>query len=210
MATRYTGKIITPPNPPLTLRGGRRGELWKLVLLTALVLVAAERTLMSQPKFTEPKTALADVQKQTKAVIKTSKGEITVELYPKEAPLSVTNFVTLAKGGFYNNLTFHRVVPNFVIQGGDPQGTGSGGPGYTIPAEIAGNPHKHVEGALAWARTGDEVNPQRRSSGSQFYITLAPTPFLDNQYTVFGKTIQGMDVVKKIQQGDKILAVEVP
>jgi peptidyl-prolyl cis-trans isomerase B (cyclophilin B) len=153
---------------------------------------------------------LADVQKYSKAIIHTSKGDITVELYPKEAPLSVTNFVQLSKEGFYNNLTFHRVVPNFVIQGGDPQGTGSGGPGYTIPAEISGNPHKHVEGALAWARTGDEVNPQRRSSGSQFYITLAPTPFLDNAYTVFGKTIAGLDVVKKIAVGDKILKIEIP
>ena len=158
----------------------------------------------------EPKSPLADVTKYTKAVIQTSKGNITIELYPKEAPLSVTSFVQLAKGGFYNNLTFHRVVPNFVVQGGDPQGTGAGGPGYTIPAEIKGNPHRHVEGALAWARTGDEVNPERRSSGSQFYITLAPTPFLDNTYTVFGKTTAGMDVVKKIQQGDKILKIEIP
>lgn len=165
---------------------------------------------MSETKFTEPKSPFPDVQKQTKAVIHTSKGAITVELYPKEAPLSVTNFVQLAKGGFYNNLTFHRVEPNFVIQGGDPEGTGRGGPGYTIPAEIQGNPHRHVEGALAWARTGDQVNPQRRSSGSQFYITLAPTPFLDNQYTVFGKTIAGMDVVKKIAAGDKILKIEIP
>jgi len=165
---------------------------------------------MSETKFTEPKAPLADVQKYTKAVIQTSKGAITVEIYPKEAPLSVTNFVQLAKGGFYNNLTFHRVEPNFVVQGGDPEGTGRGGPGYTIPAEIQGNPHKHVEGALAWARTGDEVNPQRRSSGSQFYITLAPTPFLDNGYTVFGKTVAGMDVVKKIQRGDKILKIEIP
>jgi cyclophilin family peptidyl-prolyl cis-trans isomerase len=82
---------------------------------------------MSETKFSEPKTPLADVQKHTKAIIKTAKGNITLELYPKDAPLSVTNFVQLAKGGFYNNLTFHRVVPNFVIQGGDPQGTGSGG-----------------------------------------------------------------------------------
>ena len=160
-------------------------------------------------KPTEPKTPLADIQKYTKAVIHTSKGDITVELYPKEAPLSVTNFVQLAKGGFYDNLTFHRVEPNFVIQGGDPEGTGAGGPGYTIPAEITGNPHKHVEGALAWARTGDQVNPERRSSGSQFYITLAPTPFLDNAYTVFGKTTGGMDVVKKIARGDKILKVDI-
>lgn len=164
---------------------------------------------MSQPKFTEPKVPAADVAKITKAVIHTSKGDITVELFPKEAPLSVTNFSQLSKGKYYNNLTFHRVVPGFVVQGGDPTGTGSGGPGYTIPAEISGNPHRHIEGALAWARTGDEVNPQRRSSGSQFYITLAETSFLDKAYTVFGKTISGMDVVKKIAQGDRILSVEI-
>lgn len=165
---------------------------------------------MSAPKVQEPKVPLADIQKYTKAVIKTSKGDITVELFPKEAPLSVTNFVQLAKAGFYDNLAFHRVVPNFVIQGGDPEGTGRGGPGYTIPAEIQGNPHKHIEGALAWARLGDEVNPQKRSSGSQFYITLTATPFLDGGYTVFGQTTAGMDVVKKISQGDKILKIEIP
>lgn len=164
---------------------------------------------MAESKFSEPKVAAADVAKITKAVIHTSKGDVTVELYPKEAPLSVTNFAQLARGGYYNNLTFHRVVPNFVVQGGDPTGTGSGGPGYTIPAEIKGNPHRHVEGALAWARTGDEINPERRSSGSQFYITLAETAFLDGAYTVFGKTISGMDVVKKIAQGDRIISVEI-
>ena len=181
------------------------------VLVTILCLLGAERDSMSEAKkFTEPKAPLADVQKYTKAVIKTSKGDITLELYPKEAPLSVTNFVNLAKGGFYDGLIFHRVVPNFVIQGGDPEGTGRGGPGYTIPAELKDNPHKHVEGALAWARLGDEANPERRSSGSQFYITLAPTPFLDNGYTVFGKTTAGMDVVKKIAVGDKIVKIECP
>ena len=157
-------------------------------------------------KWMEPKAADVDSNKKYIALIKTSKGDILCELYPKEAPLSVTNFVYLAKGGFYNGLTFHRVVPDFVIQGGDPTATGSGGPGYTIPAEIG---LKHKEGALAWARTGDEVNPERRSSGSQFYITLKATPFLDGAYTVFGQTIQGMDVVKKIEQGDKIEGIEI-
>ena len=160
----------------------------------------------TKAKWTESKTADVDVSKKYYATIKTSKGEIVCELYPKEAPLSVTNFVYLANGGFYNGLTFHRVVPDFVIQGGDPTASGSGGPGYTIPAEI-GLPHK--EGALAWARTGDEVNPERRSSGSQFYITLKATPFLDGAYTVFGQTIKGMDVVKKIGQGDKIEGIDI-
>lgn len=165
-----------------------------------------KETAVTQKDVTEPKTSTVDASKKYTAVIKTAKGDIVVELYPKDAPLSVTNFKQLADAGFYNGLTFHRVVPGFVIQGGDPQGTGSGGPGYTIPAEI-GLPH--IKGALAWARTGDEVNPQRRSSGSQFYITLEPTPMLDGKYTVFGQTISGMDVVEKIQKGDKIGSVTV-
>jgi cyclophilin family peptidyl-prolyl cis-trans isomerase len=161
---------------------------------------------MSKGNWQAPAKADVDPAKKYIATIKTSKGEIVCELYPKQAPLSVTNFLYLAKGGFYNGLTFHRVVPDFVIQGGDPTATGSGGPGYTIPAEIG---LSHKEGALAWARTGDAVNPERRSSGSQFYITLKATPFLDGQYTVFGQTIKGLDVVKKIQQTDKIESIDI-
>lgn len=158
-------------------------------------------------KFTEPTQAMHfDAGKTYQAVIHTSKGDIVCELNPKAAPLSVTNFIQLAQGGFYNGLTFHRVVPNFVVQGGDPQGTGSGGPGYTLPAEIS---LPHELGALAWARLGDQVNPKKRSSGSQFYITLEKVPFLDGEYSVFGKTISGMEVVKKIVQGDRITSVEI-
>ena len=158
-------------------------------------------------KFTEPKKAMAfDEGKTYKAVIHTTKGDITVELFPLRAPLSVTNFITLANGGFYDGLTFHRVVSNFVIQGGDPEGTGQGGPGYTVPAEI-GLPH--TKGALAWARLPDQVNPQKRSSGSQFYITLEEVPYLDGEYTVFGQTISGQDVTKKIKPGDKIQEIEI-
>ncbi|MDL1873338.1 peptidylprolyl isomerase [Deltaproteobacteria bacterium PRO3] len=154
--------------------------------------------------FSEPKQSSVDPAKQYEAVIETDKGSIRVKLFAKEAPLSVTNFVQLAKGGFYEGLTFHRVEPGFVIQGGDPDGNGTGGPGYTVPAEI-GQPH--LKGALAWARTGDQVNPERRSSGSQFYITLEATPFLDGGYTVFGQTTEGMDVVAQIRKGDKIKKV---
>lgn len=161
---------------------------------------------MTQQTVAEPKISTVDAAKKYTTVIKTAKGDIVLELYPKDAPLSVSNFKQLADAGFYNGLTFHRVVPGFVIQGGDPQGTGSGGPGYTVPAEI-GLPHK--KGALAWARTGDQINPERRSSGSQFYITLEPTPMLDGQYTVFGQTLSGMDVVDKIKVGDKIQSVTV-
>lgn len=158
-------------------------------------------------KFSEPKQAMAFEKGKTyQALIKTTKGDVVCELNYEKAPISVTNFIQLAQGGFYNGLTFHRVVPNFVVQGGDPDGTGRGGPGYTVPAEIG---LAHEQGALAWARLGNEVNPQKRSSGSQFYITLEKTAFLDGEYSVFGKTISGMDVVKKIQQGDKINAIEI-
>ncbi len=165
-----------------------------------------EEKIMNQTKFTEPKASTVDATKSYEAVIETDKGNIKVKLFAKEAPLSVSNFLQLAKGEFYEGLTFHRVEPGFVVQGGDPAGNGTGGPGYTIPAEI-GLPH--VKGALAWARTGDEVNPERRSSGSQFYIALEPIPFLDGNYTVFGQTIEGMDVVSKIRPGDKIKKVTI-
>ncbi len=139
------------------------------------------------------------------ATIVTDKGNIVAEIYP-DVPESANNFITLALNGFYDGLTFHRVEPNFVIQGGDPAGDGSGGPGYTIPAEII---HTHPRGALAWARTGDEVNPERRSSGSQFYITTGDASFLDGGYTVFGFVIEGMDVVDQIAVGDAITRIDV-
>ncbi|MGQ9840682.1 MAG: peptidylprolyl isomerase [Anaerolineae bacterium] len=139
------------------------------------------------------------------ATFVTEKGNIVAELYP-DTPQSANNFVTLALNGFYDGLTFHRVEPGFVIQGGDPTGDGMGGPGYTIPAEIK---HGHPRGVLAWARTGDQVNPERRSSGSQFYITIGDASFLDGAYTVFGYVIEGMDVADQISVGDKILRVEI-
>jgi len=138
------------------------------------------------------------------AIIETERGVIVLELYPESAPKTVANFETLVNKGFYNGLTWHRVVPDFVIQGGDPDGTGSGGPGYTVPAEIK---EKHLRGSVATARTGDEVNPQRNSSGSQFYICLEPQPGLDGQYTVFGGVIKGMDAVDKIQKGDHMTKI---
>ena len=135
------------------------------------------------------------------AIIDTDRGTIVLELYPKVAPQTVGNFEKLTKQGFYNGLTFHRVVPDFVVQGGDPDGTGMGGPGYTVPAEIDPK-EKHLRGSVATARTGDNVNPKRESSGSQFYICLEPQPGLDGQYTIFGGVIKGISVVDQIQKGD--------
>ena len=135
------------------------------------------------------------------AAISTPKGEIVVQLDAAAAPETVNNFVFLAREGFYDGLTFHRVEPDFVVQGGDPAGTGGGGPGYKVEAEI-GLPH--VDGAIATARTADNLNPERLSSGSQFYITLGAQPGLDDQYTVFGRVVSGMDVVEDIAVGDLI------
>jgi len=165
------------------------------------VQLLEECVLKISEKSKTPKT-------RTSAEIVTDKGTIKLVLYDDIAPLHVDNFIKLAKSGFYKGLNFHRVVPKFVIQGGDPNGNGTGGPGYTIPAEIS-TKVKHLEGALAAARTGDEVNPKRESSGSQFYICLEPTPFLDGAYTVYGQVTEGMDVVKSIRQGDKILDVAI-
>ncbi|MGB9597957.1 MAG: peptidylprolyl isomerase [Candidatus Poribacteria bacterium] len=122
-------------------------------------------------------------------------GRIVFEFYPKDAPMTVDNFIKLANKGFYDGLKFHRVIPGFMAQGGDPLGNGTGGPGYTIKDEF--NSRKHVAGTVAMART---MEPN--SAGSQFYICFEPQPHLDGQYTVFGQVIEGMDVVNQIQQGD--------
>lgn len=157
------------------------------------------------PKMTAPtadEVEAARAQGTYTAVLHTNKGDITLQLDGAAAPLHVANFVKLARAGFYNNVVFHRVVENFVIQTGDPTGTGMGGPGYRINFEQS--PLKHVKGALGMARSQDP-----NSAGSQFYITLEPTPFLDGSYVVFGITTAGMDVVEKIQQGDKVASVEI-
>ncbi|PLY06874.1 MAG: peptidyl-prolyl cis-trans isomerase [Desulfuromonas sp.] len=142
------------------------------------------------------------------AVIATAHGEIVIQLYEQQAPKTVANFKKLAGEGFYNGLTFHRVIPGFVAQGGDPKGNGTGGPGYTVEAEIDAN-LKHITGAVATARKGNSVNPQRRSSGSQFYICLGPQAHLDGEYTIFGQVVEGLDVVQQIRKGDPMLKVEI-
>jgi cyclophilin family peptidyl-prolyl cis-trans isomerase len=126
-------------------------------------------------------------------------GKIKIGLYTKEAPKTCENFIKLVKKGFYNGLTFHRVIKGFVVQGGDPKGDGTGGPGYTIPAEISPN-LKHIRGAVACARLPDHVNPTKASSGSQFYICHQPAPHLDGNYTIFGQVVEGLEVVDKIAQ----------
>jgi len=127
------------------------------------------------------------------AVVETNKGTFKFELLPDVAPGTVQNFVKLAKKGFYDGTIFHRIIPGFMMQGGDPNGTGTGGPGYTIKAEF--NKSKHTAGTVAMARS---AHPD--SAGSQFYVCFAPAPHLDGQYTVFGQVIEGMDVVHEIEK----------
>ena len=143
-----------------------------------------------------------DAAKTYTATMVTAKGTIELSLDAKAAPKTVNNFVFLARDHSYDGLTFHRVEPGFVIQGGDPEGTGKGGPGYTIPDEASGLPH--VDGALAMAKSSAP-----NSAGSQFYITLAPQPGLDEGYTVFGAVTAGKDVVAKIARGDTITSVTI-
>ncbi|HEB13091.1 MAG TPA: peptidylprolyl isomerase [Actinobacteria bacterium] len=144
---------------------------------------------------TKEETTNTPTAQEQKVLIETEKGQMTIVLYPDVAPKTVESFITLIQKGFYNDLTFHRVEPGFVVQGGDPQGNGSGGPGYTIKAEF--NSKKHIRGTVAMARSADPD-----SAGSQFYICLAPQPSLDGKYTVFGQVVEGMDVVDKIAVGD--------
>ena len=136
-----------------------------------------------------------------KAIIETDKGDIVLELFEKDAPKTVANFIKLIKKGYYNGLTFHRVISDFVIQGGCPVGNGTGGPGYTIKCEI--NPKKHLTGTLSMAHAGKDTG------GSQFFITHSPQPHLDGIHTVFGQVIEGMDVVNAIRQGDVMKQIRV-
>ena len=136
-----------------------------------------------------------------KAVVEMDKGKVVIELFDKDAPNTVANFEKLAKEGFYDGLTFHRVIAGFVAQGGCPNGNGTGGPGYTINCEI--NPNKHERGSLAMAHRGPNTG------GSQFYICYEPQPHLDGMHTVFGKVIEGMDIVDKVNQGDKMNKVSI-
>ena len=135
--------------------------------------------------------------------METSKGMIELELYPEYAPKTVNNFVFLAREGYYDGVIFHRVINDFVIQGGDPTGTGAGGPGYKFEDELQDNPLKHETKVLSMANAGPNTN------GSQFFITHSPQPHLDGKHTVFGKVVSGADVVDSIHQGDRMEKVEI-
>ena len=144
-----------------------------------------------------------DPAKKYTATLSTSKGDIVCELFAKDAPNTVNNFVFLARDHFYDGTVFHRVIENFMIQGGDPTGTGRGGPGYRFDDECKGNPNKHQIGSLSMANAGPGTN------GSQFFVTHIKTDWLDGKHTVFGKVLKGQDIVNSVQQGDKLVSVTI-
>lgn len=137
------------------------------------------------------------------AVISTTQGDIKVQLFASKVPVTVANFANLAKHGYYNGIQFHRVIRGFMIQGGDPTATGTGGPGYRFPDELRSDLRHDGPGVLSMANSGPDTN------GSQFFITHAPQPHLDGKHTVFGKVTDGLDVIYKINQGDKIKSVKI-
>ena len=158
---------------------------------------------MSTKQWNSPPDMQIDPEKRYVATVETNRGVIELELYPQYAPVTVNNFVFLAREGFYDGVSFHRVIPNFVIQGGDPTGTGRGGPGYRFTDEFDGNPLKHETGVISMANAGPNTN------GSQFFITHSPQSHLDGRHTVFGKVTSGQNVVDAIKQGDVMNSVTI-
>jgi peptidyl-prolyl cis-trans isomerase B (cyclophilin B) len=158
---------------------------------------------MSRKQWDNPPAMQIDAQKVYRVTIETDKGDIKLELYPEHAPKTVNNFIFLAQEGFYDGVLFHRVISDFMIQGGDPTGTGRGGPGYKFEDEVAENPLRHETGVISMANAGPDTN------GSQFFITHSPQPHLDGMHTVFGKVVEGQEVVNAIQQADRMVKVTV-
>ena len=158
---------------------------------------------MGTKKWNNPPAMQIDPEKKYQALLQTDKGDIELELYPQHAPKTVNNFVFLAQEGYYDGVSFHRVISNFMIQGGDPTGTGAGGPGYKFEDEVKGSPLKHETGVISMANAGPNTN------GSQFFITHSPQPHLNGNHTVFGKVMVGQEVVDAISQGDRIVKVEI-
>ena len=154
--------------------------------------------------YDQPPEMQIDTDASYRATLQTDKGDIELELHPEHAPRTVNNFVFLARGGFYDGTTFHRVIDDFMVQGGDPTGTGTGGPGYQFDDELDGNPLRHDgPGVLSMANAGPDTN------GSQFFITLGAQPHLDGKHTVFGEVADGQEVVEQIEQGDMLSSVTI-
>lgn len=174
------------------------------ISLMALALFAGMAGCPADPghkTYPAPPSMIIDTGKQYTATIETAKGNLVLELFAADVPVTVNNFVFLARDGFYDGSTFHRVIPGFMAQGGCPIGDGTGGPGYRFDDEIT--EHTHVTGALSMANSGPNTN------GCQFFITYAPQPHLDGKHSVFGQLIEGMDVLENIGNGDAIIRITI-
>ena len=163
-----------------------------------ITLSAAKKQVMN---YSEPPEMIIDTTKEYTATIETEKGNLVLDLFAKDVPKTVNNFVFLVREGYYDGVTFHRIIADFMAQGGDPTGTGAGGPGYSFEDEFTG--HKHGTGSLSMANAGPNTN------GSQFFITYAPQPHLNNHHSVFGQLIKGMDVLKELANGDVMTRVTI-
>ena len=178
-----------------------------ILVLVALLLIScatgpSESALVKKlMSYSAPPPMTIDTSKQYTATIETGKGNIVLELFASDVPVTVNNFVFLTREGFYDGTTFHRVIPDFMAQGGDPTGTGTGGPGYTFADEFS--EHTHIVGALSMANAGPNTN------GCQFFVTYTPQHQLDGKHSVFGQLIEGMDVLKKIEPGDTIIRITI-
>jgi peptidyl-prolyl cis-trans isomerase B (cyclophilin B) len=164
---------------------------------TSILVAALALAITALPAQSE------ESMKDIRIIVKTDKGDIEGVLYPGKAPVTVANFLNLAKRGYYNDLKFHRVIPDFMIQGGDPTGTGSGGPGYRFEDECTPELKHDKPGIFSMANAGPGTN------GSQFFVTHVPTPWLDGKHTVFGSVTKGQDIVNAVAQGDKIKSIEI-
>jgi len=174
------------------------------LLLASCACPGPEPTPKPAPKpktYSAPPAMVIDTGKEYTATIETERGNMVLELFASDVPNTVNNFVFLANDGFYDGVTFHRVVPGFVAQGGDPTGTGRGDPGYSFADEFS--EHTHLAGALSMANSGSDTN------GCQFFITFAPQHGLDGKHSVFGQLIDGMDVLEQIEQGDVIIRITI-
>jgi len=189
-----------------------------LCLAVVLILVALAACQQAKPQakrlqWDKPPAMQIDPSKQYFATLKTEKGDIRIQLFADKAPQTVNNFVFLARQGFYDHITFHRVIPGFMAQTGDPTGAGGGGPGYTIEDEFTPDLRHDKAGVVSMANKG-----QPHTGGSQFFITYAPTPHLDDKHTIFGQVMEGMEVLEQLTErqpspdappGDKLLSVEI-
>jgi peptidyl-prolyl cis-trans isomerase B (cyclophilin B) len=173
-----------------------------VVIAVVIIVVVVLATMPEKPKtYSAPPPMTIDTSKQYTATIETEKGNLVLELFASDVPITVNNFMFLAREGFYNGLAFHRVVSDFVVQGGCPIGDGRGGPGYQFDDEIT--EHTHVAGALSMANSGANTN------GSQFFITYTPQHHLDGHHSVFGQLVEGTDVLERIEQGDVMIRITI-